>query len=97
MPWLATLSRHKQWTFAVSGVLIVVSFVNMTTSRRVFEPRNAAQTIRQRVTKRVDSAGFSSGSRLSSTRSGSSLPMCSGQSCRGWTARETICEPAALT
>ena len=29
MPWLATLSRHKQWTFAVSGVLIVVSFVNM--------------------------------------------------------------------
>ncbi|HEY6764028.1 MAG TPA: hypothetical protein VI386_04600 [Candidatus Sulfotelmatobacter sp.] len=29
MPWLATLSRHKQWTFAVSGVLIALSFVNM--------------------------------------------------------------------
>jgi len=29
MPWLVTLSRHKQWTFAVSGVLIVLSFVNM--------------------------------------------------------------------
>ena len=29
MPWLVTLSRHKQWTFAISGVLIVLSFVNM--------------------------------------------------------------------
>ena len=29
MPWLVALSRHKQWTFAVSGVLIAVSFVNM--------------------------------------------------------------------
>ena len=29
MPWLVTLSRHKQWTFAVSGTLIAMSFVNM--------------------------------------------------------------------
>jgi mercuric ion transport protein len=29
MPWLVTLSRHKQWTFAVSGMLIALSFVNM--------------------------------------------------------------------
>jgi mercuric ion transport protein len=29
MPWLVTLSRHKQWTFAVAGVLIALSFVNM--------------------------------------------------------------------
>lgn len=29
MPWLVTLSRHKQWTFFVSGVLIALSFVNM--------------------------------------------------------------------
>jgi len=29
MPWLVTLSRHKPWTFAVSGVLIALSFVNM--------------------------------------------------------------------
>jgi mercuric ion transport protein len=29
MPWIVTLSRHKQWTFAVSGVLIALSFVNM--------------------------------------------------------------------
>jgi fucose permease len=29
MPWLVALSRHKQWTFAVSGVLIALSFVNM--------------------------------------------------------------------
>jgi mercuric ion transport protein len=28
MPWLVTLSRYKQWTFTVSGVLIVLSFVN---------------------------------------------------------------------
>jgi mercuric ion transport protein len=29
LPWLVTLSRHKQWTFAVSGVLIGLSFLNM--------------------------------------------------------------------
>jgi mercuric ion transport protein len=29
MPWLVTLSRHKQWTFVISGVLIALSFVNM--------------------------------------------------------------------
>ncbi len=29
MPWLVTLSRHKQWTFAISGVLIAASFFNM--------------------------------------------------------------------
>ena len=29
VPWLVTLSRHKQWTFAASGVLIALSFMNM--------------------------------------------------------------------
>ena len=29
LPWLVTLSRHKQWTFAVSGSLIALSFLNM--------------------------------------------------------------------
>jgi mercuric ion transport protein len=29
MPWLVALSRHKQWTFAGSGILIALSFVNM--------------------------------------------------------------------
>jgi mercuric ion transport protein len=29
LPWLVTLSRHKQWTFLISGVLIALSFVNM--------------------------------------------------------------------
>lgn len=28
-PWLVTLSRHKQWTFALSGILIGLSFLNM--------------------------------------------------------------------
>src|ERR1700738_5431629 len=28
LPWLVTLSRHKQWTFAVSGALIAMSFLN---------------------------------------------------------------------
>jgi hypothetical protein len=28
MPWLVTLSRHKQWTFAVSGILIALNFFN---------------------------------------------------------------------
>lgn len=29
LPWLVTLSRHKSWTFGVSGVLIAASFVNL--------------------------------------------------------------------
>jgi mercuric ion transport protein len=29
MPWLVTLSRHKQWTFSISGTLIALSFINM--------------------------------------------------------------------
>ncbi len=28
-PWLVTLSRHKRWTFAVSGILIAFSFLMM--------------------------------------------------------------------
>jgi mercuric ion transport protein len=28
MPWLVTLSQHRQWTFLISGVLIALSFVN---------------------------------------------------------------------
>jgi uncharacterized BrkB/YihY/UPF0761 family membrane protein len=28
MPWLVALSRHKQWTFTISGVLIALSFIN---------------------------------------------------------------------
>jgi len=28
-PWLVTLSRHKVWTFSISGILIGLSFVNM--------------------------------------------------------------------
>ena len=28
MPWLVVLSRHKHWTFSVSGILIASSFVN---------------------------------------------------------------------
>jgi mercuric ion transport protein len=29
LPWLVTLSRHKNWIFAISGVLIGMSFLNM--------------------------------------------------------------------
>jgi mercuric ion transport protein len=29
VPWLVTLSRHKQWTFSISGALIVLGFLNM--------------------------------------------------------------------
>ena len=28
-PWLVALSRHKVWTFSISGTLIGLSFVNM--------------------------------------------------------------------
>lgn len=39
MPWLVALSRHKQWTFAISGVLIAMSFANMY----YIAPRRAKQ------------------------------------------------------
>jgi hypothetical protein len=29
LPWLVTLSRHKTWTFGISGVLIALSFINV--------------------------------------------------------------------
>lgn len=29
LPWLVALSRHKAWTFSISGVLIAASFINM--------------------------------------------------------------------
>lgn len=29
MPWLVTLSRHKVWTFVLSGILIALTFVHM--------------------------------------------------------------------
>src|SRR3982074_2464881 len=29
LPWLVALSRHKAWTFSISGILIAASFVNM--------------------------------------------------------------------
>jgi len=29
MPWLVLLPRHKVWTFALSGILIALSFVHM--------------------------------------------------------------------
>lgn len=29
VPWLVTLSRHKEWVFAISGVLIALNFVYM--------------------------------------------------------------------
>lgn len=28
LPWLVILSRHKQWTFAISGGLIALTFLN---------------------------------------------------------------------
>jgi len=29
LPWLVALSKHKQWTFGISGALIVLNFLNM--------------------------------------------------------------------
>jgi len=29
LPWLVTLSKHRQWTFGTSGLLIALSFLNM--------------------------------------------------------------------
>jgi mercuric ion transport protein len=40
LPWLVTLSRHKKWTFAISGLLIVLAFVNIY----VIAPRLRAKT-----------------------------------------------------
>jgi len=29
LPWLVALSRHKSWTFAISGLLIAASFLHL--------------------------------------------------------------------
>jgi mercuric ion transport protein len=29
LPWLVALSRHKHWTFLISGMLIALSFLNV--------------------------------------------------------------------
>jgi len=42
LPWLVELSRHKQWTFLVSGSLIGLSFLNMY----YIAPRLAARDCR---------------------------------------------------
>jgi mercuric ion transport protein len=39
LPWLVTMSKHKAWTFGISGILIALSFLNM----HYFAPRLAQQ------------------------------------------------------
>jgi hypothetical protein len=34
LPWLVALSRHKHWTFSISGVLIALGFLNVYFSGR---------------------------------------------------------------
>jgi mercuric ion transport protein len=42
MPWLVTLSKHKQWTFTISGVLIALNFVNMYYIAPRFRPQECS-------------------------------------------------------
>lgn len=39
LPWLVTLSRHKSWTFVISGVMIAAGFISIY----YFAPRLRAQ------------------------------------------------------
>jgi hypothetical protein len=34
LPWLVALSRHKHWTFSISGALIALGFLNVYFSGR---------------------------------------------------------------
>jgi hypothetical protein len=42
LPWLVTLSRHKQWTFAISGGLIALSFLNTYYIAPHFRPQECS-------------------------------------------------------
>lgn len=59
LPWLVTLSRHKGWTFAISGLLIGLSFLNMyfiaprLRTAEACEPRDTACGEASRMSKVV--------------------------------------------
>jgi mercuric ion transport protein len=53
LPWLVTLSRYKQWTFAVSGLLIALSFLNMY----YFSPQLRAKSCAPDNSSACDTAG----------------------------------------
>jgi mercuric ion transport protein len=43
VPWLVTLSRHKQWTFALSGLLITLGFLNVYLIAPRFKTKGACE------------------------------------------------------
>jgi mercuric ion transport protein len=53
LPWLATLSQHKQWTFSISGILIAISFVNTYYLRHVSGRGNVCLAIFPRAKNRA--------------------------------------------
>lgn len=56
LPWLVTLSKHKQWTFAISGLLIALGFVNLY----IVGPRlKTAEACKPGDTACVDATRFS--------------------------------------
>ena len=74
VPWLVTLSRHKNWVFFVSGILIV-SNLGYT---YVVAPRLRG-TGAACPTDAPEACEQSSGFRLACTLSGSSAPTCSAR------------------
>jgi mercuric ion transport protein len=43
LPWLVTLSRHKQWTFTLSGLLITLGFLNLYLIAPRFKTKGACE------------------------------------------------------
>jgi mercuric ion transport protein len=43
LPWLVTLSRRKQWTFALSGLLIGLGFLNIYLIAPRFKTKGACE------------------------------------------------------
>lgn len=69
LPWLVTLSRYKRWTFAISGLLIALGFVNTNViaprlQANKCEPGNGAcddASKMSRIVLRVSSAIYAVG------------------------------------
>jgi hypothetical protein len=55
LPWLVTLSHNKKWTFAISGIFIALSFVNMY----YLAPRRAQACTRDSPSACAEASRFS--------------------------------------
>jgi len=88
VPWLVSLSHHKNWVFTVAGVLIGanVLYVHVVAPRLRVRPLPASSAMIPAPEPPISALSFC-GFRSRFTLSGFSWPMCWGRLLRGSTDR----------